>query len=260
MAQTIAIANHKGGVGKTTAALNIAAGVAARGYSTLLVDMDAQANLTDTLHLTERRPNVYDALRGTAAMAPIAVTERLHAVPSCLDLAAAEAELTAAIGRERLLTAALQPLSSAYDYIIIDTAPTLGLLTINAMAAADAVIIPMQAEYYAIKGIAGLTDVIADVQRLINKGLYIGGVIVSQYDGRTTLHRQMREAIRQRFGAAVFATPIRKGIAIAEAQANGMDVFTYAPDSAGAQDYAAVVDEFLARFNGKPYNHKTIQP
>ena len=251
MAQTIAIANHKGGVGKTTTALNIAAGVAARGYSVLLIDMDAQANLTDTLHLTEQRPNIYDVLRGEA-MKPIAVTERLHAVPSSLDLAAAEAELTAAIGRERLLTAALQPIAGAYDYVIIDTAPSLGLLTINALVAADAVVIPLQAEYYAIKGIAGLTDIIADVQRLINKGLRIGGVIVSQYDTRTTLHRQMRDGIQQRFGAAVFNTPVRKGIAVAEAQAAGMDVFTYAPDSAGAQDYGAIVTEFLQRFPAKP--------
>lgn len=250
MARTIAIANHKGGVGKTTAALNIAAGVAARGFSVLLIDMDAQANLTDTLHLGERHPNIYDALRGEA-MQPIAVRDKLHAVPSSLDLAAAEAELTAAIGRERLLYAALQPLGAKYDYVIIDTAPTLGLLTINALTAADAVIIPMQAEYYAIKGIKGLTDIIANVQRVINRGLYIGGVIISQYDARTTLHRQMRDAITAQFGAAVFATPVRKGIAIAEAQANGTDIFTYAPESAGADDYGKIVDEFLQRFGAE---------
>lgn len=247
MAHIIAIANHKGGVGKTTAALNIAAGVAMRGYSVLLIDMDAQANLTDTLHLAERRPNIYDVLRGEA-MQPIAITEKLHAVPSTLDLAAAEAELTTAIGRERLLLSALQPLSGAYDYVIIDTAPTLGLLTINALTAADAVIIPMQAEYYAIKGIKGLTDIIANVQRVVNKGLHIGGVIISQYDTRTTLHRQMRDAIAAQFGTAVFSTPVRKGIAIAEAQAAGMDVFTYDAESAGAEDYGKVVDEFLLRF------------
>ena len=250
MAHIIAIANHKGGVGKTTAALNIAAGVAIRGYSVLLIDMDAQANLTDTLHLAEQRPNIYDILRGET-MQPIAITEKLHAVPSTLDLAAAEAELTTAIGRERLLLSALQPLSGAYDYVIIDTAPTLGLLTINALTAADAVIIPMQAEYYAIKGIKGLTDIIANVQRVVNKGLHIGGVIISQYDTRTTLHRQMRDAIAAQFGTAVFSTPVRKGIAIAEAQAAGMDVFTYDAESAGAEDYGKVVDEFLLRFPTK---------
>ena len=150
-----------------------------------------------------------------------------------------------------LLLSALQPLSASYDYVIIDTAPTLGLLTINALTAADAVIIPMQAEYYAIKGIRGLTDIIANVQRVINKGLHIGGVIISQYDTRTTLHKQMRDAIAAQFGTAVFSTPVRKGIAIAEAQAAGMDVFTYAPDSAGAEDYGKIIDEFLQRFAPK---------
>ena len=251
MARTFAICNHKGGVGKTTTAVNIGAGLALRGYRVLLVDMDAQANLTDTLRVADPTPNVYDVLKGDAAADPVEVAPRLHVLPASLDLATAEVELTTAIGRERLLLDALQPLLSRYDFVLIDTAPTLGLLTINAMVAADAVIIPLQAEYYALKGVRGLLGVIDNVQRRVNRGLTIGGVIVTQYDTRTTLHKQVREAIAQQFGAAVFSTPVRNGIAIAEAQAKRSDIFAYAPDSAGAADYSGVVEEFLQRY-GKP--------
>lgn len=249
MAQTFAIANHKGGVGKTTTAINVGAGLAARGYDVLLVDMDAQANLTDTLRIEDTQPNVYDMLRGDAAAVPVHVGEHLDALPATLDLATAEVELTTAIGRERLLTDVLQPLQPKYDYILIDTAPTLGLLTINAMAAADAVIIPLQAEYYALKGVRGLLDVITNVQRRINHGLTIGGVIVSQYDTRTTLHKQVRDTIAAQFGAATFDTPVRQCIAIAEAQAKHADIFTYAPDSAGAEDFGKIVAEFIQRYD-----------
>lgn len=252
MAQTFAIANHKGGVGKTTTAVNIGAGLAAHGYRVLLVDMDAQANLTDTLRVADTTPNVYDMLKGEAPATPIAAAPRLHVIPAALDLATAEVELTTAIGRERLLSDVLQPLLPQYDFVIIDTAPTLGLLTINAMTAADYVIIPLQAEYYALNGIRGLLGVIDNVQRRINRGLTIGGVIITQYDTRTTLHKQVREAIVQQFGAAVFSTPVRKGIAIAEAQAKRSDIFTYAPDSAGAEDYGKIVEEFMQRYGAEP--------
>ena len=249
MAQTFAIANHKGGVGKTTTAVNLGAGLAARGFDVLLVDMDAQANLTDTLRITGVQPDVYDVLKGDAVATPVEIAPHLHALPASLDLATAEVELTTAIGRERLLADALQPLLPKYDYILIDTAPTLGLLTINAMAAADAVIIPMQAEYYALKGVRGLLDVITSVQRRINHRLTIGGVIVTQYDTRTTLHKQVRDTIAAQFGAATFSTPVRNAIAIAEAQAKHSDIFTYAPDSAGAEDYGRIVAEFVRRYD-----------
>ena len=247
MTHVIAIANHKGGVGKTTTAVNIGAGLAKRGYNVLLVDMDAQANLTDTLRVTADT-NIYDMLKGATAT-PVKVTERLHVLPSALDLAAAEVELSTAIGREALLKEVLQPLKPKYNYIIIDTAPTLGLLTINAMAAADSVIIPLQAEYFALKGISGLINVIDNVQKRINKALKVGGVIVTQYDTRTTLHKQVTDTIRTQFTLNMFNTPVRKCIAIAEAQAKGKDIFTYAPDSAGAEDYGKIVDEFINRFS-----------
>ena len=172
MAYVISICNHKGGVGKTTTAVNIGAGLAKRGYKVLLVDMDAQANLTDTLHASAET-DIYAMLRG-ATPTPVVINENLHVLPSTLELAAAEVELSTAIGREALLKEVIQPLKKQYNYIIIDTAPTLGLLTINAMAASDYAIIPMQAEYYALKGIRGLLDVITNVQKRINKALKIG--------------------------------------------------------------------------------------
>lgn len=248
MAQTIAIANHKGGVGKTTSAVNIGAGLANSGYRTLLVDMDAQANLTDTLHVVNTQFNVYDIMKGEAEPLPVVITPTLHVIPATLDLATAEVELSTAIGREQLLTEALQPLQPQYDYIIIDTAPTLGLLTINALTAADAVVIPMQAEYYALKGIKGLTDVITNVRRRINSRLRIGGVIITQYDARTTLHKQLRDTIAAQFGAAMFNTSVRNCIAVAEAQAKGSDIFTYDNNSAGAEDYRNIVEEIISRF------------
>lgn len=251
MATTIAIANHKGGVGKTTTAVNVGAALAQRGWRVLLVDMDAQANLTDTLRIEDRQPNIYDMLKGEAEAAPVHVAPNLDALPATLDLATAELELSTAIGRERLLLDVLAPLQPRYDYILIDTAPTLGLLTLNAMAAADAVVIPMQAEYYALKGVKGLLDVINNVQRRINHGLQIGGVIITQYDTRTTLHKQVRDAIAAQFGEALFTTPVRNCIAIAEAQAMGSNIFDYAPDSAGAADYMRIAEDFILKFGGR---------
>lgn len=248
MAVIIAISNHKGGVGKTTTAMNMGAGLAARGYNVLLVDMDAQGNLTDTLRVTDMQHNIYDVLKGDAAPTPVHIAEHIDALPATLELATAEVELCTAIGREQLLNEALQPLKSKYDVILIDTAPTLGLLTINAMAAADAVIIPIQPEYYALKGVKGLIDIIESVRRRINTQLTIGGVIITQYDARTTLHKQVREAIAAQFGAAMFDTPIRKTIAISEAQAKGSSIFGYEPSSAGAEDYTKVTAEFITKF------------
>lgn len=246
MAQVIAIANHKGGVGKTTTALNLGAGLARRGYRTLLIDMDAQANLTDTLRISTEN-DIYKVLKGQQAK-PQYVSQNLDALPATLDLAAADLELSTTIGREQLLKEAIQPLLPHYNYVIIDTAPTLGLLTVNALSAADAVIIPLTAEYYAVSGLTNLTALIDSVQKRINKRLQIKGVIITQYDTRTKLHKQARELISAQFALNMFKTSVRENIAIAEAQTAKKDIFTYAPESNGAEDYNKIIDEFLLRF------------
>lgn len=245
-AKVIAICNHKGGVGKTTTALNLAAGLIRKGYGVLLVDCDAQANLTDTLRATPAA-YLYDMLTGKAAVEPTKITESLHLLPSSLDMANADTDLNGEIGREYLLRDVLENLSSRYDYILIDTAPSLGLLTINALAAAEGVIIPIQAEYYALKGLKGLTDIISGVKKRINKRLKISGIIVTQVDNRTTLHKQVIDAIGQQATLNLFSATIRNSIAIAEAQAKGCDIFTYAEESNAADDYRKVTEEFIKR-------------
>lgn len=245
MAQTIAISNHKGGVGKTTTAINIGAGLARKGNKVLLVDLDAQANLTGSLHVEDTTANVYELLKGTAQAQPVAVTDNLHVIPAVLDLATAEMELTTAMGREYLLKEVLEPLQDAYDYIIIDTAPSLGLLAINAFTAANSVIIPMQAEFLALAGIVRLTEVITNVQKRINPTLEIGGVIITQYDNRKVLNRQVVETISNQFGGVVFSTRVRNNVALAEAPAAGLDIFRYEPKSTGAADYGDIVEELL---------------
>lgn len=246
--KTIAICNHKGGVGKTTTAINIAAGLAAERKRVLLIDLDAQANLTDCLRITNTDFNIYDILRGNTEPIPITITPHIDAIPAVLDLATAEVELNAKIGREYLLKRAVERVAQDYDCILLDCPPSLGLLTMNAFTAADAVVIPIQAEYFALKGIAKLAEVIDNVKQYVNPALHIGGIILTQYNSRTILHKQMREAIEARYGDVVFSTPVRNSITIAEAQAKQMDVFTYAPDSGGAEDYNAITQEFIRKF------------
>lgn len=241
--KTIAIANHKGGVGKTTTTIAIGAGLANRGYKVLLVDLDAQANLTDSLNITDITNNTYAIMTGTQACIPVQLTDNLHVLPAVLDLAGVEADLMQVHGKEFLLRQALAQVSG-YDFVLIDTAPSLGLLTMNAFAAADSIIIPMQAEYLALKGIAKLTEVMDAAKAQTNPNLHVSGVILTRYDNRIILNRQVMAAVKNQFGNAVLP-PVRTNIALAEAPATGMDIYQYAPDSTGAKDYTAIVEALL---------------
>lgn len=247
MGKIIAISNHKGGVGKTTTAVNLGAGLATLQRKVLLIDLDAQANLSQSLGISDEANNIYTALTGKGKLMPLQVTENLDAIPSTLDLSGAEVELSAEAGREFILRELLEPMRNEYDYIIIDSPPSLGLLTINAFVSADEVFIPLQAQYLALQGLTKLVEVIDKVRKRLNKSLILGGVIITQYDSRKILNREVAESIEAHFGGQVFSTRIRDNIALAEAPANRLDIFRYNPKSNGAEDYANLSREFINR-------------
>jgi len=242
----IALVNQKGGVGKTTTAVNLGAGLARLGKRVILIDVDPQANATLALGLTmkEVETSVYDVLRGEAK-ASDALVERvphLLLLPSRLDLAGVEMELAQTIGRETVLREAVRDLPPA-DYLIVDCPPSLGLLNINALTCVDEVFIPMQCEFFALQGIAMLTRTIGLVQKRLNPGLKLTGVISCMYDARKGLAREVMAEIDRHFGGTVFKSRIRANVRLAESPSHGKTIFEYAPDSYGAQDYMALARE-----------------
>ena len=247
MGRTIAISNHKGGVGKTTTVVNLAAGLAKMGRKILAVDLDPQANLTFSFGISKVQVSIYDALKGKAELPILNIRDNLDIVPSSLDLAGAEMELNAEAGREYILDELLAPVKDKYDYILIDCPPSLGLLTINAFTTADEIIIPIQAHFLAIKGLTKILEVINKVKRRLNPRVQITGVVITLYDKRKILHRDIEETIKTYFQDKVYETKIRENISLAEAPAQGSDIFSYSASSKGAEDYQALTIEFLKR-------------
>lgn len=251
MAKIIAISNHKGGCGKTTSTINIGAALAQMGQRTLLVDLDPQANLTISLGVDPegQQHNTYTALCMNDTPQPIQIAKGLELIPSTTDLVGAELELVNKAGREQVLGWMLATLlmQNHYKYVILDCPPSLGLLTLNAMTAADAVYIPLQAQYLAMQGLAKLQQVIAQIGQQLNKRLQLGGVFITQYDSRKVLHRNVKELAEQTLGAAVCKTTIRDNIALAEAPTAGQTIYQYAPKSNGAADYMALAKEIHKR-------------
>lgn len=245
MGKIITISNHKGGVGKTTSAINIGAGLNSFGKTVLLIDLDPQANLSQSLGLTDSEYTIYGALKGEYALKPVEIVKGLDAIPSTLDLSGAEIELSNEAGREYILRELLEPLRNKYDYILIDSPPSLGLLTINALSASDEVYIPLQAQYLATQGLSKLTEVIEKVKKRLNKKLKIGGVFITQYDSRKVLNRNVVESIEENFTGKVFKTRIRDNVALAEAPTMGLDILRYQPKSNGAEDYKALSREIV---------------
>lgn len=245
MSKLIAISNHKGGVGKTTSAINIGAGLNKLGKKILLIDLDPQANLSQSLGLIDQERNIYGSLRGEYKLEPIQVLKGLDVIPSTLDLSGAEVELSGEAGREYILRELIEPLRASYDYILIDSPPSLGLLTINAFTASDEILIPLQAQFLALQGLAKLIEVIDKIKKRLNKELKIGGVIITQYDSRKVLNRDVVATIEAHLKKDVFKTKIRDNIALAEAPARGLDIFRYNSKSSGAEDYLALCKEIL---------------
>lgn len=251
--RVIAVANQKGGVGKTTSAVNIAAALAQDGATVALVDLDPQGNASTALGLdaTHRTPGTYEVLLGEATLdevlVPCADVERMLCSPSAVDLAGAEVELVNEQQRERRLHDALQRLTATVDYVIIDCPPSLGLLTVNGLTAAQEVLIPIQCEYYALEGLGQLMRNVELVRKHLNPTLYVSSILLTMYDPRTRLAEQVVQEVRAHFGATVLSTAIPRSVRVAEAPSYGRTVVTYDPASRGALSYMDAAREIAER-------------
>ncbi|MDD2269528.1 MAG: AAA family ATPase [Eubacteriales bacterium] len=248
----IAFANQKGGVGKTTSAVNISAGVAKLGYKCLLVDADPQGNATGGLGISKKSVvgSTYDLLIGAKTVAEIAIkTEyiNLSVVPATIDLVGAEIELVGAEKREYRLRDALIEAEKDYDFIFIDCPPSLGLMTMNALSAVDGIVVPLLCEYYSLEGLSQLTMTIRSIKKLYNSSLEIIGVIVNMYDGRLNLTGQVMREIKKYFADKLFATPVPRNVKLSEAPSFGMPIMDYDKTSKGAVAYEAISAELVKR-------------
>jgi chromosome partitioning protein len=253
VARILAIANQKGGVGKTTTAVNLAASLAAAEQRTLLVDGDPQGNASSGIGLNrdEIRETSYDALldptRIETAIVPSVQFQHLDVLPATPDLAGAEVELVGETDRELAMRRALDRVRDRYDYILIDCPPSLGLITVNMLAAADAVVIPLQCEYYALEGISQLLSTITILQQGVNPSLDVDGVVLTMYDSRLNLSRQVAADAREYFGNKVFQSVIPRNVRLAEAPSFGKPIILYDVASVGAQSYMEVARELIER-------------
>ena len=247
MTKIIAISNHKGGVGKTSFTASVGAALATAGQRTLLVDLDAQANLTASLlQDSGERRTIYNALKERKLLPVEKIGERLSLTPSALELAGIELELSGAMQREFILKDLLEPVASDYDIILLDCPPSLGLIAVNAFVASTDVIIPLTAEALPFKGLTMIQDIITMVQRRLNPSLRLSGIVINRWAGRK-LNKVVEEALRNNFPDVLFNTKVRENISIAEAPLTKSDIFSYAPESNGAKDYKALTEELLKR-------------
>ncbi len=249
-ARIVSLVNQKGGVGKTTSAVSLAAALSRHGKRVLLVDLDAQANATSALGVDGRdQPGVYEALMEDAE-AHAGITEvpgeAFWLLPASTALSGAEVELVPVMARERRLSAALEPLRAEYDWIFIDCPPSLGLLTINALTASDSVIIPVQCEYMALEGLTRLMETLELVRRNLNPGLTVLGVLLTMFDGRTRLAQQVVDEVRTHF-PQTFVTVIPRAVRLSEAPSHGISIFNYEPGGRPASAYDALAVELLER-------------
>ena len=252
MSRVIAVANQKGGVGKTTTTVNLSAVLAERGQRVLLVDMDPQGNATSGLGVELKDVSLYDALVGDIPMSECVQKtrwDRLYVAGSDADLAGAEAELMSRESREYCLKNTMQEIRDNYDVILIDCPPSLGLLTLNALSCADSVLIPIQCEYYALEGVTSLMETLNRIRRSLNTQLVIEGVLLTMLDGRTNLSLQVADQVKKHFKTLVYKSTIPRNVRLSEAPSHGEPIHIYDPKSAGALAYLQLGDEVLMRLN-----------
>ena len=252
MSRVIAIANQKGGVGKTTTAVNLSACLAQKGKKVLLLDADTQGNATSGIGLEKRkiRSCIYDFLINNLPLKNVihkSPTEDLDVVPSTIQLAGAEIELVATMSRELRLRHVIKEVRQDYDYIIIDCPPSLGLLTINALTAADTVLVPIQCEYYALEGVSQLKNTVMLVQKHLNSDLKYEGILLTMFDSRTNLAAQVAEEVKNHFGSLVFNAVILRNVRLSEAPSHGQPIIAYDHRSKGAELYQELAKEVIAR-------------
>ena len=253
MGKAIAIFNQKGGVGKTTTNINLGAGLAAKGKKVLMVDIDPQGNTTSGIGLRKKllEQTLYDVLiDDTVDINEVILptrTKNLFILPASVDLAGAEVELASLEGREGRLKKAIDSVRDQYDYILVDCPPSLGILTINSLTAVDSVLIPIQCEFYALEGVSQLMSTIDLVKKNLNKDLYIEGVILSMFDGRTNLSQQVVAEVKNFFGDTMYNTIIPRNVRLAEAPSYGVPIMVYDPSALGAKAYEEFTKEFLKR-------------
>lgn len=263
MSKVIAIANQKGGVGKTTTAINLAASLAVAGRETLLIDVDPQGNTTTGLGIDRSQPTVslYDVLAGAHVLAEVLrPTEipQLAIVPATKDLVGAEIELVGAENREYQLKDSILSVRDRYDYLLLDCPPSLGLLTLNALTAADSLLVPIQSEYYALEGLSALLETMNLVRNGLNPRMYLEGIVVTMFDSRNRISHQVVEEIRAHFPDKLFRTIIRRNVRLSESPSYGKPICLYDPSSTGAQDYLELAKELMAHGENNVHAEKGL--
>lgn len=256
MGKIISFSNQKGGVGKTTTCVNMAAYLAREGKKVLLVDLDPQGNATTGLGFSKGalKKSVYNVLIEEEPVSDNVLStelENLTILPANIDLAGAEVELVYKKSREKVLKVALDKVKSQYDYLLIDCPPSLGLITINALAAADSVVIPIQSEYYALEGLSQLMNSISLVRQHLNKNLKVEGVVLTMYDGRSNISRQIAAEIKKFFTKKLYEIVIPRNVRLSEAPSHGKPILLHDPKCAGARAYSALTEEFLKKTEGR---------